>query len=54
MATKIDNRVRFLSQSTSVLNMRCSVFANIKIQNILYMFCIDCHIHIITALFTLM
>ena len=56
MATKIDDRVRFPSQSTSVLNMRYSVFANIKTQRI---FCtcfvlIAMHYSLNHALFTLM
>ena len=47
MATKVDNRVRFPTQSTSVLNMRnCSVFVNIKTQ---YLVVIDFHIHLKTA-----
>ena len=55
MATKIDDRVRFPSQSTSVLNMRYSVFANIKTQRVFCTcFVLIAIIHLITALFTLM
>ena len=46
MATKIDNRVRFPSQSTSILNMRYSVFANIKTQGIF------CTCFVLIAIFT--
>ena len=54
MATKIDDRFRFPSQSTSVLNMRYSVFV-IKTQRIFCTsFVLIAIIHLITALFTLM
>ena len=47
MATKVDKKVRFSSQSTSVLNMRnCSVFVNIKTQRIF------CTYFVVIAIFT--